>query len=96
MKPLRAYALSLALMVVLAGVTPAFSCDAAGPSTHLGVVTAVDTVQKTFTLKDAQTGKPLTFVASAEMLQGIKVKDEVAVVYAAEGKNLRATAVKKS
>jgi hypothetical protein len=88
-------ALSL-VMLLFCAAGPALACDAAGPNTHMGVVTAVDTAAKTFTLKDAQTGKPLTFAATPEQLQGLHVKDEVSVVYAGQGTKLRATTIKKS
>jgi hypothetical protein len=87
--------LSLAMLLFFAA-GPALACDAAGPSTHVGVVTAVDAAKKTFTLKDAQTGKPLTFAATPEQLQGLRVKDEVSVVYEADGAKLRAATIKKS
>jgi hypothetical protein len=87
--------LSLAMLLFFAA-GPSLACDAAGPNTHVGVVTAVDAAKKTFTLKDAQTGKPLTFAATPEQLQGLRVKDEVSVVYAAEGEKLRAATIKKS
>ena len=96
MTRLTTHALSLALLALVTAAAPALACDAAGPNTHMGVVTSVDTAQKTFTLKDAQTGKPLTFVASPELLQGLKVKDEVSVVYATEGAKLRAMSIKKA
>ena len=88
----------LALTAWLAAIllaSPMLACSTAGPNTHLGVVTAVDSAKSTITLKDAETGKNLTFRASPEQLKGIAVKDDVTIVYAAEGKDLRATSIKK-
>lgn len=49
---------------------------------------------RTITMKDAETGKNLTFVAGPEPLRGLAVRDEVAVVFTAEGKTLRAASIK--
>jgi hypothetical protein len=85
----------LSTAIVCTAVGAAFACEGAGPNTHMGVVMAVDLHVKTLTLKDAQTGKPLTFNATPEQLRGVKVNDEVAVVYAVEGTSMRATSIKK-
>jgi hypothetical protein len=87
---------SLALLLVLAA-TPiaAFACESAGPNTHVGVVTAIDSAKQSLSLKDAESGKVLTFSASADLLKGIAPRDQVIIVYAAEGKTLRATSIKK-
>lgn len=93
MNLVRALTLTLLLALVAApGV--AFACEAAGPNAHIGTVTAVDASKQTFKLKDAQSGMILTFTASPEMLKSIAVRDQVTVVYAAEGNTLRATAIK--
>src|SRR5262249_50589930 len=52
-----------------------FACEAAGANTHIGVVTVVDLPRRTFTLKDAETAKPIVFVATTEQLKGVKVDD---------------------
>jgi hypothetical protein len=83
--------LALTLFVSL---SPAWACDTAGPNTHLGVITAVD--GGSVTLKDAQTGQHLKFVASPQLLKGVAVKDQVAIVFTPEGKTLRATAITKA
>jgi hypothetical protein len=36
------------------------------------------------------------FVTTTEQLKGVKVADEVAVTYVAEGKQLRATSIKRN
>jgi len=87
---------SLALVLVLAA-TPiaALARESAGPNTHVGVVTAIDPGKQSLSLKDAESGKILTFSAGPDLLRGIALRDQVIVVYAAEGKTLRATSIKK-
>ena len=89
--------LALAIsLVTLAAAPAAWGCSVAGPNTHIGTVTAVDTGQHTLTMKDAETGENLTFVAEKpEMLKGIAPRDQVTVVFTAQGKTLRATSIKK-
>lgn len=91
----RIFALAIAL-VTLAAAPAAWGCSVAGPNTHIGTVKAVDTSQNTLTMKDAETGEDMTFVADTpEMLKGIAPKDQVTVVFTARGKTLRATSIKK-
>lgn len=87
------FALALTVLVSLC-FSPAWACDTAGPNTHLGVITAVD--GGSVTLKDAQTGQNLKFLASPLLLKGVAVKDQVAIVFTTEGKTLRATAITKA
>ena len=90
------HAVALVLAVVVLSAAPAaFACQAAGPNAHIGTVTAIDSEKKTLSLKDAESGMALTFVTTPELLKGVKVKDEVTVVYKSEGKTLRATSIKK-
>ena len=59
-----------------------WACDAAGPSTHIGTVQSVDASSKTFTIIDAQTRMPIKFVASNEIIEGLKdAKGSVMVNY---------------
>lgn len=59
-----------------------WACDAAGPSTHIGTVKSVDASSKTFTIIDAQTRMPIKFVASNEIIDGLKdAKGSVMVNY---------------
>lgn len=67
-----------ALILPVAG----WACDAAGPSTHIGTVQSVDASSKTFTIIDAQTRMPISFVASNEIIDGLKdAKGSVMVNY---------------
>lgn len=95
MRRLKLLALGIAL-ATLAATSPIWACSLAGPNTHIGTVKAVDTSKNTLTMKDAETGEDLTFVADKpEMLKGIAPKDRVTVVFTAQGKRLRATSIKK-
>jgi hypothetical protein len=59
-----------------------WACDAAGPSTHVGNIKSVDATGKTFTIIDAQTQSPITFVANNEIINGLKdAKGSVMVNY---------------
>ena len=93
----RLCTLALAVpMLALSAAAPASACDAAGPNAHVGVVTAVDRTRSTLTVRDAQTGSPLTFLAKPDLIRGIAPKDEVIVKFTPEGKTLRATSVEKA
>jgi hypothetical protein len=80
----------------LGGVSAASACDAAGPSTHLGAVTAIDLTQRVFTLKDAETAASIVFVANSDLLRALRVDDDIAVTYVTEGQHLRATSIRKN
>lgn len=65
-------------------ITPftTWACDAAGKSTHIGTVQSVDASGKTFTIIDAQSRKPITFMANNEIIDGLKeAKGSVMVNY---------------
>lgn len=95
MMMLRHVALLVIIVAVVLSAPPAFACQAAGPNAHIGTVTAVDGEKKTLSLKDAESGMELTFVAAPELLKTVKVNDEVTVKYKPEGKALRATSITK-
>jgi hypothetical protein len=97
-EPMKTVTRMMTLAVLFfVGLAPSLglACEGAGPNTHVGVVTALDAGKHTLSLQDAETGKVLTFTATPDLLKGIAVRDEVQVVYAPEGKTLRATAIKK-
>ena len=59
-----------------------WACDGAGPSTHVGTLKSVDASSKTFTIIDAQTRMPIKFVASNEIIDGLKeAKGSIMVNY---------------
>ena len=63
-----------AILTALFFIAPlaTWACDAAGPSTHIGTVQSVDASSKTFTIIDAQTRTSIKFVASNEIIDGLK------------------------
>jgi Cu/Ag efflux protein CusF len=60
---------------------PVWACDAAGPNTHVGVVTTLNAKERQFTIKDAQTGKPMVFVADSKQMAALNIGDQIAVKY---------------
>ncbi len=50
----------------------ALACDAMGPSTHMGQLMSIDPDKATFTIRDAQSGGPITFSADADVLKALK------------------------
>ena len=83
----------LAALLVVPGTL--WACDAAGPSTHIGNITAVDTSTKSFTIRDAQTQSLITFAANTEILRSLKDSSgSIMVNYEeVEGGNLKAVGV---
>lgn len=94
----RAGGVVLFVLVGLGGLmaAPAVACESAGPDTHVGVVTGVDTAKNTVTLKDAETGAKLTFMTRPELLKGVRVNDQIVVGFAEDGQTLRATSIRQS
>jgi len=84
---------AVAVLLMFLSVWPATACQMAGPNAHIGVVTALD--QKSLTLKDAESGMDLRFLATPEVLKGLAVKDRVTVTFEPQGDKLIAKAVKK-
>ena len=83
---------------VLAGLlalpVASFACDGAGPSTHIGKVSSVDAAAKKFTITDVQSKGPITFVATEEILKGVKdAKGMVTVKYEEKNGDLTALGV---
>ena len=73
-------------VLLIAGLVAApvasWACDGAGPATHIGKVTSLDPAAKKFTIKDVQSQGPITFVASDDILNGLKgAKGMVTVKY---------------
>ena len=71
-----------------------FACDGAGPSTHIGKVSAVDAKAMKFTITDVQSKGPITFVANEEILKNIQdAKGMVTVKYEEKNGGLTALGV---
>jgi len=86
--------LSIAAMMVagLALSTSSYACDAAGPNTHVGQVLSVD--GNHFTIRDAQTGGPISFTASKEVQDSLPAPgDHVSIKYSGDEKDLIAESV---
>jgi Cu/Ag efflux protein CusF len=66
---------------LMVAAVPVWACDAAGPNTHVGVVKQLDAKSKQLTIEDAQTGKPMVFVAESTQLAALNIGDQVAVKY---------------
>ena len=60
------------LLGTLFGASAAQACDAMGPATHMGSLMSVDAAKHTFTIRDAQSSSPITFVATQEIITGLK------------------------
>jgi len=84
---------ALAAALVLAGVPAAWACKSAGQFKHVGVVTAVDAKALTLTIKDAETGEPITFAATAKQLKDVKPGDQVMVGFVEKGGTLTAVQI---
>lgn len=56
----------------LFGASAIQACDSMGPSTHMGNLMSVDAAKHTFTIRDAQSSNPITFVATQEIITGLK------------------------
>ena len=57
------------------------ACSSAGPNKHVGNVTAVNLDAETFTILDAETGSPISFEATSNILKDLTVEDRVMVSY---------------
>jgi len=83
-----------AAMLLAGGMVPkmASACDAAGEHTHVGQVLSVD--GHTFTIRDAQSGGPISFTANKKMQGSMPAPgDSIAVKYSGEAKQLIAESV---
>jgi hypothetical protein len=72
-------AVSLALVLAIAGPQYVSACESAGAFKHVGVVTAVDLTALTVTIEDAESGEPVTFSATAQQLKDIKPGDQIMI-----------------
>ena len=66
---------------LLGGVGTTWACKGAGPNKHIGGVAAIDAKAGTFTIRDAETDRLITFEATELMLSEIQVRDRVMVSY---------------
>ncbi len=85
---LGALALTVTISIGTAGLS--WACSSMGPDKHMGLVKAIGTSEGAFTIVDAETGKPIQFVASAKLLEGVKVNDKAVVTFKMDGDRLLA------
>ncbi|VAW86584.1 hypothetical protein MNBD_GAMMA16-2129 [hydrothermal vent metagenome] len=79
--------------LMLFPVSASFACESAGPNVHIGEVTSISS--GTFTLLDAETGSPIKFAASSEVLLALAgLNRTIAVDYQEEEGQLIALAVR--
>jgi hypothetical protein len=91
------YLLALGAWVLAVGImgfaTPGLACKSAGENKHVGQVTAIDAKAGSFTIRDAETQSPITFVASADILKSISADKRIMVSYKEENGKLVAVEV---
>ena len=58
----------LAAAMLMTVSATGWACKMAGDHKHVGVVTKVDQMSGTFTIRDAETNAPIVFSANREML----------------------------
>jgi hypothetical protein len=84
---------SVLVVVISAVVVPSWACDAMGPNRHVGVVIKIEPNAGTFTIIDAQTEKPITFMAQRHILDKLALNREFIVTFRMKGSHMRAEAV---
>jgi hypothetical protein len=80
----NAYRIALVFVMLglsLAITTSAMACKAAGKDKHVGVIIDLNDKAGTFTVKDEETEKPITFQATPAQLEELKKKYHVIVSY---------------
>ncbi len=92
MKPVAAMILTAALTLP----TLVLACGAPGSTTHVGGLMTVDQDNKSFTILDAQSGSPISFVADDGILENLDgVSGVIQVTFEQTGETLRALAVSR-
>lgn len=89
-------AAGVAFALTVAQPHAAVACKGAGAFKHVGVVTAVDPAALTVTIKDAETGDPVTFSATAEQLRSVKPGDDVMIGFLEKDGQLTAVNIRSS
>ena len=80
-------ALAAAMLMMVSST--GWACKMAGTNKHVGVVTKVDQVSGTFTIRDAETNAPIVFAANREMLSNAShAQGQVMVSYENREKQL--------
>lgn len=73
-----------------------WACDMAGPNAHVGVITQINAKDHSFTIRDAQTQRLITFSVSPDMMNRLMKRARVLVKYEKEKDThrLKATSIK--
>lgn len=93
---MKSRTLSLLAVIVVFSVFSAntWACSAMGPATHAGKILAFNEGDRTFTILDMETMKPITFSADNDIMQKIVGAEGMAIVdFASDGAGLTATRV---
>jgi hypothetical protein len=93
---MKSRTLSLLAVIVIFSVfsVNTWACSAMGPTTHAGKILAFNEGDRTFTILDMQTMKPITFSADDAIMQKIANAQGMAIVdFSSEGAGLTATRV---
>ena len=88
---------SAAAVVAGMSVVPmvAGACDMAGPNAHVGMITQVDPQAHSFTIRDAQTQRLITFKATTDQVKQVShTSNQVLVKYKKDGAKLVAVSIK--
>lgn len=72
---------ALLLTVMLLGPAVAISCDSLGENMHMGSIVSIDRDHNSFVILDAESQKPIRFIASKAALIALAVNDMVTVSY---------------
>ncbi|MDA9982384.1 hypothetical protein N9H39_06530 [Gammaproteobacteria bacterium] len=93
---MKSRTLSLLAVIVIFSVfsVNTWACSAMGPTTHAGKILSFNEGERTFTLLDMETMKPITFSADDAIMQKIANAQGMAIVdFSSEGAGLTATRV---
>ena len=88
--------LSLLAVIVVSSVfsVNTWACSAMGSTTHAGKILAFNEGERTFTILDMETMKPITFSAGDAIMQKIVQAEGMAIVdFSSDGTGLTATRV---
>ncbi len=63
---------SILLASAMFASSATLACESMGPATHMGQLMSVDVTKHTFTIRDAESSSPITFIATQEIITGLK------------------------
>ncbi len=82
-------------LFAVGGTAPTVACESAGPNVHLGRVADINSDAQSFTITDAETGKPITFKANGKLIMRLAgVQRTIAVNYREEDGRLVALEIR--